>query len=165
MFVQGTCRMVSNYAGNDRQVGSMECDITHQVYIRPEMDGREIISTVNIIQRTHITENHTEYYSMAGDLVTDRFNALMLTDMSEEVCMEIQLAASQYTVLQGKLRQITVRLKRALNCTSPRMAVVANLELQRDTTQGVMCMYRQYLEKKLHKLDQLHRFRLQTCGY
>ena len=103
--------------------------------------------------------------SAAVDPITDQFNSLMLTDMTEEVCKEIQLAASQYTVLQSKLTYITVRLNRSLKSAGARMATVANLELQRDTTQGVMCMYRQYLERKLHKLDQLQRLRIQTCGY
>ena len=98
-----------------------------------------------------------------SDVVTEKFNEEILIDLLQEVCREIDCAVSQYDLMQSKLRHITLRLDRALR--TERLSSVASLELQRDSIQGVMCMYGEYLERKLHKHNQIQRYRQEECTY
>ena len=98
-----------------------------------------------------------------GDFLTEKFNEEILIDLLQEVCREIDCAVSQYNLMQSKLRHITLRLDRALR--TERLSSVASLELQRDSIQGVMCMYGEYLQRQLHKYNQIQRYRQEECTY
>ena len=106
-------------------------------------------------------EYHCE--SSECDSVTSAFNESVLNDMMEEVCRELERAADQYLHIKDKLRAINVRLDRARS--SQRLAQQASLELQRDTTEGVMCVYSEYIQRKMQKLNSIQAYREKTCGY
>ena len=85
------------------------------------------------------------------------FNQSVLIDMSHEVCTELESAASQYFLLKDKLQQVLVRLSRA--STSRRQSYMMSLEIQRDTIEGLVCMYGEYIERKMDKLRHIEMVR------
>ena len=93
------------------------------------------------------------------DHSTNQYSYDLVTDMMKELCEDMIMAATQYLLLKNKIHYITVRLNRSLRSARVRMATVANLELQRDTTCGVLSMYRQYFMRKRYQLHKLQRAR------
>ena len=97
-----------------------------------------------------------------ADYSSFQFNMDVLNDLTMETQEEMNMAANQYTLLKDKLRYITRRLIRAGACGN--MTLVASLEIQRDLTAGVLCMYGKYMTRKLNRLRNIERYRAQECG-
>lgn len=95
------------------------------------------------------------------DTFTEKFNEAILVSMMEEACKDIEMAVTQYQLIDSKLRGVRLRLLRAMR--SNKVSSILSLEQQRDVLQGVMCMYGQYLQKKLHKLGQIRQYRQERC--
>ena len=96
-----------------------------------------------------------------ADYSSFQFNMDVLNDLTMETQEEMNMAANQYTLLKDKLRYITRRLIRA--GAGGNMTLVASLEIQRDLTAGVLCMYGKYMTRKLNRLRNIERYRAQEC--
>ena len=91
----------------------------------------------------------------------DQFNTDILNDLSQEICQDMDRAAKQYLLIKDYLRTLNVRLERALR--DDRLALVHTLQVQRDSTSGMLCMYGEYLMRKAFKLQEIEAFREQAC--
>ena len=91
----------------------------------------------------------------------DQFNTDILNDLSQEICRDMDRAAKQYLLSKDYLRTLNVRLERALR--DDRLALMYTLQVQRDSTSGMLCMYGEYLKRKAFKLQEIEAFREQAC--
>lgn len=95
------------------------------------------------------------------DELTDRFNVAVVTSLTDETIHSLDAASGQLQLLDQKLKELTVRCNRALE--GGRLHAAASLELQRDTVLGLYCMYKEYIKRKVHALNRLHRYRQDNC--
>jgi len=87
------------------------------------------------------------------DVITHQFNADIVLQLTEETIQLLDEAIKQYKLIENQLHYITVRLERARKAGR----FVGSLEIQRDTVDGVRCMYREYIQRQVIKLQQLQK--------
>lgn len=89
----------------------------------------------------------------ATDHTSSDFNQDLIESMITEVIAEVNSAKVQFTILRNQLTEIGTRLRRAKcnHCLSQQYS----LELQRDSLEGVICMYKRYLHHKVAKMNRL----------
>ena len=73
----------------------------------------------------------------------------------------MESAAKQYLLIKDYLRRINLRLQRAMR--DGRLALVYTLEVQRDSTAGVLCMYGEYIQRKAYKHQEIQQYREEAC--
>ena len=92
---------------------------------------------------------------------SEQFNTDILDNLTEEICQDMESAAKQYLLIKDYLRRINLRLQRALR--DGRLALVYTLEVQRDSTAGVLCMYGEYIQRKAYKHQEIQQYREEAC--
>lgn len=95
------------------------------------------------------------------DDLVDQFNTAVIIDMTDETLLVLDRAIGQYNVIKEKLRIIEVRLDRAMR--KGQLPSAAGLEMQRDSTRGVLCMYGEYIQRKIAKINGLQAYRARHC--
>lgn len=96
-----------------------------------------------------------------ADYSSLQFNIDVLNDLTMETQEEMNMAASQYYLIQDRLRTLRRRLIRA--GATGNMTMVASLEIQHDLAAGVLCMYGKYMMRKINKLRNIERYRALEC--
>ena len=72
----------------------------------------------------------------------------ILNNLTVEKCQDMESAAKQYLLLRDNLRYINLRLLRAIR--DGRLALVYTVQVQRDSTIGVLYMYGEYIQGKAY---------------
>ena len=114
----------------------------------------------DIEEQIQLYEESVETVPHTDDLV-ERFNLGVIIDMTDETLLVLDRAIGQYNIIKDKLRCIESRLTRAMR--SGCYGNAAGLEMQRDSTRGVLCMYNEYIHRKIAKINGLQAYRAMHC--
>lgn len=90
------------------------------------------------------------------DPITHQFNLDIVIQLKEETIQLLHAAIKQYQLIENRLNGMNIRLERA----KKNGRLLASLEMQRDTTEGVLCMYEEYIKRQVTKLYQLQKTNL-----
>lgn len=118
------------------------------------------ILVADIVDQLELYEESVESAPLPDDLV-ERFNLNVIVDMTDETLLVLDRAIGQYNIIKHRLRSIEVRLMRAMK--SGRYGCAAGLEMQRDSTRGALCMYNEYIHRKIAKINGLQAYRAMHC--
>jgi len=88
------------------------------------------------------------------DTIAAQFNQAILEDLTEETIALMDKALVTYNMIERKLKELSLKHARAKR--AGRLTAVASLEMQMETVSGVLCMYREYVERQMVKLRKLH---------
>lgn len=86
------------------------------------------------------------------------FNYDMICDLIDEVELELKGGIAQYTLIDNKLHALRIRYQRALKTGCRSFAY--SLRLQIASTEGIKCMYTEYISRKHTKLERLQNYTL-----
>jgi len=90
------------------------------------------------------------------DPITHQFNLDIVIQLKEETIQLLHAAIKQYQLIENRLNGMNIRLERA----KKNGRLLPSLEMQRDTTEGVLCMYEEYIKRQVTKLHQLQKTNL-----
>lgn len=89
----------------------------------------------------------------SNSTTVDEVNPDVLADILTRISQQLDRVMSQYLLLDGQLAEINTRLRRAEQ--SHRLPHVYSLQIQRDCTEGMICMYRRFMLIRMTQMSQL----------